>query len=133
LAALAASAQTVVNQVAELPCPPPGMPAELASKLDCAAMRRFAEATVFIPREIAMGTLPPGVDLRAHGLVGPVKNQLQVGACAGFAMSTVLDNAARRFGRGDVVSPLHVFATYAPTNDDMSRALKGRAFTVEPV
>jgi hypothetical protein len=133
LAALAASAQTVVNQVAELPCPPPGMPAELASKLDCAAMRRFAEATVFIPREISMGTLPPAVDLRAHGLVGPVKNQQQVGACAGFAMSTVLDNAARRFGRGDVVSPLHVFATYAPTNDDMSRALKGRAFTVEPV
>ncbi|NUO48191.1 MAG: C1 family peptidase [Polyangiaceae bacterium] len=131
-AVAAVAAQTVVSQVADLPCPPPNLPPELASKVDCAAMKRFADATIFVPREIVQGSLPPAVDLRAHGLSGPTKNQGSVGACAGFAVSTVLDNAARRLGRSEVVSPLHVFATYAPT-DDMSRALKHHAFTLEPV
>lgn len=131
-AAAAVAAQTVVSQVADLPCPPPNLPPELASTIDCAAMKRFAEATIFVPREIAKGSLPAAVDLRAHGLSGPTKNQGSVGACAGFAVSTVLDNAARRLGRTEVISPLHVFATYAPT-DDMSRALKHHAFTLEPI
>lgn len=127
-----ATTRTVVNQLAELPCPPPGLPPELAAGVDCAATKRFAEATVYAQRDVAVGSLPPNVDLRAHNLVGPVKDQEQVGACAGFAMSTVLDNAARRAGRAEVFSPLHVFATYAPA-DDLSRSLKGHAFTVEPV
>lgn len=131
-ALVAATTRTVTSHLAELPCPAPGLPPELASRVDCAAMKRFAEATAYAQREIAAGSLPPAVDLRAHGLSGPVKDQEQVGACAGFAMSSVLDNAARRAGRADVVSPLHVFATYAPTTD-FSRSLKGRAFAVEQV
>jgi hypothetical protein len=131
LALLISSTQTVARQLSTIQCPPPGLPPELAAKVDCAAMKPFEEATQWVPREVPPGTLPPAVDLRGHGLVGPVKNQLDIGACAGFAMTAVLDNAARRQGRADVISPLHVFATYAPTHDDFSRSLKGRSFAAD--
>jgi len=132
-AALVASlSSTVASQFVDLPCPPPGLPPELASRLDCAAMKHFTEASAFAPRELASGTLPASVDLRDHGLSGPTKSQEQVGACAGFAMSTVMDNAARRLGRNDVIAPLHVFATYSG-KPDFSGALKNKPMTVEPV
>ena len=55
--------------------------------------------------------VPPAVDLRAQGLVGPVKDQAQVGVCWSFAVSTVLENSLRRQGRADVLAPLHVIAS----------------------
>ncbi len=131
-AVLASTTQILASQVGDLPCPPPGLPPEVAAKMDCAAMAPFKEAVAWAPRQVDPATLPQTVDLRAHGLVGPVKDQLQVGACAGFAMSTVLDNGGRRQGMTQVVSPLHVFATYAPTGDDFSRSIKHHAFTTEP-
>ncbi|HTJ82406.1 MAG TPA: C1 family peptidase [Polyangiaceae bacterium] len=131
-AALAALSGTIASQVADLPCPPPGLPPELAARIDCAAMKRFTEASMFAPRDLVSGTLPASIDLRQHGLAGPTKSQEQVGACAGFAMSTVMDNAARRLGRSDVIAPLHVFATYSGA-PDFSAALKNKPMTIEPV
>jgi C1A family cysteine protease len=51
-----------------------------------------------------------GVDLRALGLDGPVKDQQQAGVCWSFAISTLMDNALRRAGRSDVMAPLHIIA-----------------------
>jgi len=121
LALLAAASGAIASQLSDLPCPPPNLPPELAGRVDCAAMKRFVDATVYAHRDVAAGSLPPVVDLRAHRMVGPVKDQQDIGACAGFAMTSVLDNAARRAGRADVVSPLHMFATYARSGDDFSR------------
>ncbi|NUP13182.1 MAG: hypothetical protein HOW73_44655 [Polyangiaceae bacterium] len=114
----------------DLPCPAPGMPKELASMIDCAAMKKVAGATSFIPRQIVAATLPRYVDLDERGLSGPVKDQQQVGACAGFAVSSVLDNVARRSQRGDVSSPLHVFTTY--TGNGLE-TIRGRPMTAETV
>ena len=44
----------------------------------------------------------------------------------------MLDNALRRVGGGEVISPLHVFATYA-RKGDLSRTLLDRPMTIEPV
>lgn len=117
LAALGALSITVANAAADLPCPPPHVPPELAAQFDCSALRRLPGAAAYVPRVVAAGALPPAIDLRAHGLVGPTKNQEEVNACIGFAFSTVLDNAARRMGRRDVVSPLHLFSMYADGSD----------------
>jgi hypothetical protein len=97
---------------AAMPCPPPGMPPELTKLMDCAAMKKIAGATTYAQRQVIAAALPPVVDLRSRGLSGPVKNQQQVGACAGFAISSVLDNVALRSGRGEVSSALHIFASY---------------------
>ena len=113
-----------------LPCPLPGLPPELTRLIDCSALRIASNAVAYVPRAFN-GVLPPSVDHRATGLVGPVKDQNPVGACSGFAISSVMDNALRRRGRGDVVSPLHVFATYTREND--MGALRGKAMTAEPV
>lgn len=129
-----AAVSTAGRQLDALPCPPPGLPPELSRYLDCAAMERFGEALSYAPRYVAPGSLPDRVDLRAHGLSGPTKDQEAIGACAGFAMSTVVDNAARRLGRRDVMAPLHVFSLYTLEDDqDFSRALRSRPITVEHV
>lgn len=113
-----------------IPCPLPGLPPEVARLVDCAAMRTATNAVAYVPRAIT-GALPAQIDHRAQGLTGPVKDQNPVGACAGFAISSVMDNALRRRGRYDVVSPLHVFASYTQQND--LGALTGKALTAEPV
>jgi hypothetical protein len=115
----------------DAPCPPPWLPPQAAALVDCAALRRASGASIFIPRAVAAAALPPTSDLRWRGLVGPVKDQAQVGACAGFAVSSVLDNVNRRMGRGDVSSPLHVFASYSEQAD--LGALRGRYITGEEV
>jgi hypothetical protein len=113
-----------------IPCPLPGLPPEVARFIDCAAMRTASNAVAYVPRAIT-SALPAQVDHRAQGLTGPVKDQNPVGACAGFALSSVMDNAIRRKGRFDVVSPLHVFSNYTRQND--LGALEGKPLTVEPV
>jgi hypothetical protein len=113
-----------------IPCPLPGLPPEIARLIDCAAIRTASSAVAYVPRAIT-SALPMQVDHRAQGLTGPVKDQNPVGACAGFAISSVMDNAIRRRGRLDVVSPLHVFSGYTQQND--LGALKGKPLTVEPV
>jgi len=59
------------------------------------------------------GTLPAMVDHRQLQLTGPIKDQGAVGACTAFSLSTAMDNAVRKMGRGDVVAPLHVWSKYA--------------------
>lgn len=75
--------------------------------------------------------LPTEVDLRAHSLDGPVKNQQMVGVCWAFAISTVMDNALRRNGRQDVIAPLHVVASNT-WNDIWRKGRSESALTVEP-
>ena len=95
-----------------MPCPAPGLPPEVTKLIDCAAMRKVAGAASYAQRQVIAATLPPVVDLRERGLSGPVKNQAAVGACAGFAVSSVLDNIARRSARAEVSSALHIFSRY---------------------
>jgi hypothetical protein len=130
LRGMADAATGLTDAMADLPCPPPGLPPELSRLIDCAASRRVSDAVAFVPQPINIASLPGAVDLRATNLTGPVKNQEQVGACAGFAVSTVLDNAARRFGRSDVVAPLHIYATYSGHG---LNAVEGKPMTSEPV
>jgi hypothetical protein len=58
----------------------------------------------------APAALASGVDFRALGIDGPVKDQQQAGVCWSFAISTLMDNAVRRAGRQDVLAPLHIIA-----------------------
>lgn len=57
--------------------------------------------------------LPAEVDHRKDGSEGPVKDQGVVGSCTGFSLSTTMDNAVRRLGKQDVISPMHVWSHYA--------------------
>lgn len=68
--------------------------------------------TSFTPLGIDSRSLPPSVDLRAMGVDGPIKSQGAVGACTAFSLSTTMDIAAKKQGRGDVTSPLHVWSHY---------------------
>ena len=111
LAAAAGALRVAVKAIADAPCPPPNLAPEVAASIDCAAMARFKDAVAYVPRPI-MAALPAEVDLRRHGLTGPVRDQAQVGACAGFAMAAALDNAVRLRGGGEPVSSLHVFSHY---------------------
>ncbi len=114
-----------------LPCPPPGLPPELSHAIDCAAMRRVSSAVRYVPMSVAAGSLPREVDLRVAHLMGPVKDQGAVGSCMAFALSTVIDSSARRMGRGDVASPLHIFSIYGR---EMNASLvQGKPLTLEPV
>jgi hypothetical protein len=58
---------------------------------------------------------PPvdGIDHRAEGLEGPVKDQGSVGNCTAFSLSTVMDNAILRMHKNDVMSPTHLWSHYA--------------------
>jgi len=74
---------------------------------------------------------PPadGVDHRAEGLEGPVKDQGAVGNCTAFSLSTVMDNAILRMHKNDVMSPLHIWSHYAfpevtqATNGNMNKGI----------
>lgn len=113
-----------------MPCPPPGLPPQLAGAFDCAAVRSIAGSVAYVPRAVVLSQLPTFVDHRGRGLTGPVKDQQQVGACAGFAVSSVMDTAIRRMGRGDVAAPLHIFARYS--GSDLGK-LARVPITAEPV
>ena len=52
--------------------------------------------------------LPQAIDLRTLGLEGPVKDQQAAPVCWSFAFSSIMENALRRAGRGEVVAPLHL-------------------------
>ncbi len=103
-------------------------------RLDCRPRQAIIPTRqVFTPEKIAMlaqGKLhmsraraapaanqvePPveGVDHRAEGLEGPVKDQGSVGNCTAFSLSTVMDNAILRMHKNDVMSPMHIWSHYA--------------------
>ncbi|MBK8251562.1 MAG: C1 family peptidase [Polyangiaceae bacterium] len=64
-------------------------------------------------KSFVTGPLPPMVDHRMTGLEGPVKNQGAVGTCTAVSLSSAMDHAIRKMGRGDVVSALHIWSKYA--------------------
>jgi hypothetical protein len=55
---------------------------------------------------------PASVDHRVDQTEGPVKNQGYVGACTAFSLSTAVDNAVRRAGKTDIMSPTHLWSNY---------------------
>ena len=73
--------------------------------------------------------LPDAVDHRTLGLEGPIKDQGSVGSCTAFSLSSTIDNALRRAGKEDVISPTHVWAGYgmpdmeAAGNSNINRGL----------
>jgi hypothetical protein len=84
-------------------------------RIDCGAHRPISRARALVPPSrmgLVTGPLPESVDHRADGTEGPVKDQGAVGVCTAFSLSTAMDNAIRRMGRGDVVAPLHVWSKY---------------------
>lgn len=80
---------------------------------------------------VLRGPLPPAADLRALGLDGRIKDQERVGACSYFAVSTVLENALRRAGIRDEISPMHVISSNAW--DDLFARPSTRYLAPEPV
>lgn len=82
--------------------------------------------------------VPAAIDLRQQNLVGPVKDQAQVGVCWSFAISSLLDNSLRRQGRGDVIAPLHVIAAdswngiWKNGTEPLASEIAGRTFLGKP-
>lgn len=82
------------------------------------------DVSLFVsPKSLAeRACLPRAVDLREQHLVGPVKDQQQVGVCWAFATASVIDNAIRRSGDpASSVSPLHIVATTSWTDIALGR------------
>lgn len=112
-------------------CAPVQVTPTLWISLPCGELPRLSDSA-FVPRAQLRPSagLPPSVDLRQLGLDGPVKDQQSVGVCWSFALSTLLDNAARRAGRQDVLAPLHVIAS--GVWDTMRSGRSNRALVTEP-
>jgi len=58
------------------------------------------------------GDFPELVDHRTSNTEGPIKNQGYVGSCTAFSLSTAMDNAIRRAGKQEVMSPTHIWSHY---------------------
>jgi hypothetical protein len=58
------------------------------------------------------GSVPGGVDHRATGLEGPVKNQGAVGTCTAVSLSTAMEHALRKARHTTNVSSLHIWSNY---------------------
>lgn len=93
---------------------------------------RKAIAPMF-KRSFVSGPLPPFVDHRMTGLEGPVKNQGAVGTCTAVSLSSAMDHAIRKMGRGDVVSALHVWSKYAVSSMGVAGdQTEGERIALEP-
>ena len=87
-------------------------PGEYAT-FDCGIPHWVSRAVAYLPKmALLSGPLPLAVDHRTAGTEGPIKSQGLVGACTAFSLSSTMDNAVRRMGRGDVLAPLHVWSKY---------------------
>jgi hypothetical protein len=107
--------------LAQLPCPLPGLPAELAAKVDCSITRQRPGAARYMPLMLPPWNYTVVVDHRAAGIAGPVRDQQRTGSCFSNGLASFLDSYARRRGRVDLLaSPLHMFSRYAsqPDNTD---------------
>ena len=106
-----AAMQQLQGQVA---CAPKEVAPGVWVTFDCGPFTpvRKAIAPTF-KRSFVTGPLPPFVDHRLTGLEGPVKNQGAVGTCTAVSLSSAMDHAIRKMGRGDVISALHVWSKYA--------------------
>jgi hypothetical protein len=102
--------------IAQLPCPLPGLPPELTRLVDCNVLRPIPNVLPSEPLPPTPGGTPTFVDHRSQGLVGPVRDQGEVGSCEANAIASLIDTYMR-FRRMNAVpaSALHIFATYERT------------------
>jgi len=106
--------------IAQLPCPLPGLPPEIARYVDCSVLRPISDATAYQPIPTPTGMTSSGVDHRAQGIVGPVRDQGETGSCSANAIASLIDTFVLKRGLGaQQASALHIFAIYEHT------ALKG--------
>jgi hypothetical protein len=127
-----------------MPCAPKEVAPGTWATFDCGPFQQISRAIQYIPfvrfNFLPTGPLPAGVDHRAEGSEGPVKDQGAVGVCTAVSLSSAMDNAVRRMGRQDVVSALHIWSKYGvPTmgqagdnNVDKSVALE-QTWQYDPV
>src|SRR4051812_25597769 len=108
-------------------------PGEYAT-LDCGVSHWISRAVAYLPKMALLGgPLPAAVDHRASGTEGPIKSQGAVGACTAFSLSSTMDNAVRRMGRGDVIAPLHVWSRYGiPEMGTAGEETVDKTLTLEP-
>ncbi|MEZ4300706.1 MAG: C1 family peptidase [Polyangiaceae bacterium] len=84
-------------------------------------------------KSFVTGPLPPLVDHRMTGLEGPVKSQGAVGTCTAVSLSSAMDHAVRKMGRGDVVSALHIWSKYAVSSMGVAGdQTEGEKIALEP-
>ncbi len=86
-------------------------------------------AGVVSPSDSGGSDFPDVVDHRTTNVEGPIKNQGYVGSCTAFSLSSTVDNAIRRAGKSDVVSPAHIWAHYGVP----SMSLAGDANLNKPI
>jgi hypothetical protein len=102
--------------LAQLPCPLPGLPPELARLVDCNVLRPIPNVVPAEPVPSTPGGTPASVDHRAQGLVGSVRDQGEVGSCEANAIASLIDTYTRvRRLNAASASALHVFAIYERT------------------
>ncbi len=125
--------------IAQLPCPLPGLPPEIARYVDCSVLRPIADATQYQSTP-SPGGLPPAVDHRTQGLAGPVRDQGETGSCSANAIASLIDTFVLRRGLGpQQASALHVFAIYehtavqGATDDNIGNLKKVAGVTSEVV
>ena len=125
--------------IAQLPCPLPGLPPEIARYVDCSVLRPISDTTPYQPTPTP-GGLPPLVDHRTQGLVGSVRDQGETGSCSANAIASLIDPYGQRRGIGSQrASALHVFAIYehtavqGATDDNIGNLKKVAGITSETV
>lgn len=121
-----------------VPCAPKEVAPGTWATFDCAPFQAIQRAIQYIPLPrfnfLPVGPVPAAVDHRNEGGEGPIKDQGAVGICTAVSLSTAMDNAVRRMGRQDVISPLHVWSQYGvPTMGAAGDQNLHKSITVEQV
>ncbi|HEY2407261.1 MAG TPA: C1 family peptidase [Polyangiaceae bacterium] len=82
---------------------------------------------------VGAAPLPTTVDHRADGSEGPIRDQLEVGACTAFSLAAAIDHAAARLNKGIApVSVMHAWSHYhEPTMEDAAAGNRERGLTSE--
>src|SRR5580700_9219822 len=125
--------------IAQLPCPLPGLPPEIARVVDCSVLRPISDTTQYQPIPTPTG-MTGGVDHRAQGLVGQVRDQGETGSCSANAIASLIDTFVLKRGLGaQRASALHIFAIYehtavkGATDDNIGNLKKVAGVTSEAV
>ncbi|MGO9836310.1 MAG: C1 family peptidase [Polyangiaceae bacterium] len=125
--------------IAQLPCPLPGLPPEIARYVDCSVLRPISDTTPYQPIPTP-GGLSSGVDHRTQGLVGAIRDQGETGSCSANAIASLIDTYVLKRGLGPQrASALHVFAIYehtavqGATDDNIGNLKKVAGVTSETV
>lgn len=107
--------QALVGTLSRSPCAPHEMSPGNWIGFDCSPPNFVMGALPFQRTQqftSSVGSLPSGVDHRATGLEGPVKNQGAVGTCTAVSLSTAMEHALRKARQTQNVSALHIWSNY---------------------